>query len=157
MQQLRRVKCDEARPGCLRCIKFGLVCDGYPDPAKSTKKLSRPVPEKIMPFLPGGNFPTTSPACRSPQQSIFKNEQEYRYFKVFSNETAYQLSGYLGANLWQRLVLQACERSSSIRHVVIAIGALSFDSWKVPAKSPEEKLRRQFAYHEVSTKEQKAF
>ncbi|KAF7916443.1 uncharacterized protein EAE97_012103 [Botrytis byssoidea] len=27
--KLRRVKCDETKPGCTRCQNFGRVCDGY--------------------------------------------------------------------------------------------------------------------------------
>ena len=81
---------------------------------------------------------------------MFRNEQEHRYFKVFSNKTASQLAGHLDSDLWKRLVLQTCESSSSIRHIVIAIGALDLDTWKVPVKNPEEKSRRQFAYQEVS-------
>lgn len=47
-------------------------------------------------------------------------------------------------------MLQACESSSSIRHAVIALGALDIHKWKTPARTLEQKLRRQFAYHEVS-------
>jgi hypothetical protein len=47
-------------------------------------------------------------------------------------------------------VLQACESSASIRHAVIAIGALDPKTWRGPAKSQEETLRRQFAYYEYS-------
>jgi hypothetical protein len=81
---------------------------------------------------------------------VFRNEQENRYFRAFSNESAAQLSGYFDSDLWHRLVLQGCESNASIRHAVIAIGALDLATWKSPGKSPEEKLRRQFAYHEVS-------
>jgi hypothetical protein len=27
--RIRRVKCDEAKPSCVRCQKFGIDCDGY--------------------------------------------------------------------------------------------------------------------------------
>jgi hypothetical protein len=67
------------------------------------------------------------PVSQSPQQTFFRNEQERQYFKIFSNETADQLSGYFETELWNRLVLQACESSSSIRHAVIAIGTLDLN------------------------------
>ena len=43
--------------------------------------------------------------CHSPSQTMFRNEQEHRYFKVFSNKTASQLAGHLDTDLWKRLVL----------------------------------------------------
>jgi len=64
---------------------------------------------------------------------------------------------YFETELWNSLVLQACESSSSIRCAVIAIGALDFNKWNYSAKSPEEKLRGQFAYHEVSLAEAELF
>jgi hypothetical protein len=55
---------------------------------------------------------------------MFKNDQEDRYFKLFSTQTASQLTGLFASNVWDRLVLQVCERNSSVRHAVIALGAL---------------------------------
>ena len=88
--------------------------------------------------------------CRSPPRSLFKNEQEYQYFQVFTTEIASQLTGLFPTSLWNYLILQACESNSSIRHAVIAVGALDPKTWRGPAKSQEEILRRQFAYHQYS-------
>ncbi|KAE9373550.1 hypothetical protein N431DRAFT_504193 [Stipitochalara longipes BDJ] len=136
--KIRRVKCDEGRPICLRCVRVGLACDGYPDFAKQKKKPSRPLLAQAP--LPERTSPASHTLLRSPKQSLFKND----------NESAAQLSGYFESDFWHRRILQACETNSSIRHAVIAIGALDLATWKVPAKSPEERLRRQFAYHEYS-------
>jgi hypothetical protein len=81
---------------------------------------------------------------------MFKNDQEQRYFKIFCNQTANQLTGLYSSELWKRLVLQTSESYPSIRHAVIAIGALDPKTWRSPAKSIEETARRQFAYHEYS-------
>jgi hypothetical protein len=83
---------------------------------------------------------------------MFKNDQEDRYFKLFSTQTASQLTGLFASNVWNRLVLQVCERNSSVRHAVIALGALDPRTWRSsnPTKSWEESLRRKFAYHEYS-------
>jgi hypothetical protein len=69
---------------------------------------------------------------------------------VFSTHTTNQLTGLFASNVWDRLVLQACESSTSIRHAVIAIGALDPKTWRGPAKSQEETLQCQFAYYEYS-------
>ncbi len=61
---------------------------------------------------------------QEPQSSPFSGEAEYRYFRFFHEKTAERLSGFFNEALWNRLVLQACEYEPSIRHAVIAIGAL---------------------------------
>ncbi|KAH8680938.1 hypothetical protein BX600DRAFT_7855 [Xylariales sp. PMI_506] len=36
--KIRRVKCDERKPACLRCTSTGRTCDGYEDPSVKKKK-----------------------------------------------------------------------------------------------------------------------
>ncbi|KAF4632937.1 hypothetical protein G7Y89_g5186 [Cudoniella acicularis] len=113
----RRVKCDETKPQCVRCQKFGRVCDGYaPEPSRA-RSLSQ-----LQPRVP-------SVGLYSPNVTIHDNEEESRYFKVFSERMAYELSGFLdgtiGSSFWTRIVLQESHNVSSIRHAVIALGALS--------------------------------
>ncbi|KAE9365502.1 hypothetical protein N431DRAFT_488658, partial [Stipitochalara longipes BDJ] len=153
--KIRKVKCDESRPICQRCLKFGLGCDGYNDDHKTIQQKTKFSHGQVFPkrhsgvVVPRIQFPSTS-VCRSPQQSLFSNQQEARYFQVFSTHTASQLTGLFASNLWSRLVLQVCESNASIRHAVIAIGALDPKTWRRPAESNEETSRRQFAYHEYS-------
>ncbi|KAN0089556.1 hypothetical protein V8E51_019816 [Hyaloscypha variabilis] len=152
--KIRKVKCDEARPICQRCIKFGLGCDGYDDesraiqPSKFSHGQVFPNPQKgaVVPRIQ----PPPAILCRSPQRSLFSNQQEARYFQAFTTHTASQLTGLFASNLWNRLVLQACESNVSLRHAVIAIGALDPKTWRGPAESDEETSRRPFAYHEYS-------
>jgi len=118
-----------------------MTCDGYEDKAKASPLL---VPmRKLAASL-------STPLCRFPPNSLFRNEQERRYFSIFCNQTSSQLTGLFSLDLWKRLVLQVSEQTPSIRYAVIALGALDPSSWREPGKSPEEILRRQFAYHEYS-------
>lgn len=56
---------------------------------------------------------------------MFKDEWEYRYFQLFCDKTAFQLSGHFDSTLWShRLVLQTCQSSPSICNAVVAIAAL---------------------------------
>jgi len=73
-----------------------------------------------MPKIP----PDFQPLFYQPPCAIFKDEREYRYFRIFCDKTAYQLSGYFDSTLWSRLVLQTCQNDPSIRHAVVAIAAL---------------------------------
>ncbi|KUJ20340.1 uncharacterized protein LY89DRAFT_730388 [Mollisia scopiformis] len=109
----RRVKCDELKPACLRCQKFGRVCDGYlPEPSQSRGLI------QLQPRIP-------SVTLYGPNTAIHTTEEESRYFQTFSEHTAYELSGYFDSAFWTRIVLQESHNVPAIRHAVVALGALT--------------------------------
>lgn len=112
--QTRRVKCDETKPQCLRCQKFGRVCDGYPEPPSGRGVAIIP----IQPRIP-------SVSVYNPSVSIHSTEDESRYFQTFIDHSANELSGFFDPSFWTRLVLQESHVVPPIRHAVIAIGALN--------------------------------
>lgn len=164
--KIRRVKCDETKPSCLRCVRFGHQCDGY-----SSKSPSKPASSKssrvLVPKSPSSPVspssstkdssdfrpPTTQAQAKlypSPTRLLFQNPHEYQAFQTFCNRTSHQLSSSFSSELWTRLMLQACETSPSIRHAVIAIGALNLSH---PSPRPENSvgtLRHQFAFRQYS-------
>jgi len=90
-----------------------------------------------------------------PPTALFKDEREYRYFRLFCDKTAYQLSGYFDLTLWSRLVLQACQSDPSIRHAVVAIAALdstleSAKGFTKRDKRADTDLHHQFALLQYS-------
>ncbi|KUJ06387.1 uncharacterized protein LY89DRAFT_632985, partial [Mollisia scopiformis] len=116
--RIRRVKCDETKPSCLRYFR--------PPTTQATKL-----------------YP-------SPTRLLFQNPHEYQAFQTFCDRTSHQLSSSFSSDLWTRLMLQACETSPSIRHAVIAIGALNLSH---PSPRPENSvgtLRHQFAFRQYS-------
>lgn len=50
--------------------------------------------------------------------------QEGQYFQVFRTHTASELSGFFDSEFWTRSVLQESHSQASIRHAVVALGAL---------------------------------
>jgi hypothetical protein len=50
--------------------------------------------------------------------------QEGQYFQLFRDYTANELSGFFDSSFWTRRVLQECHTEDSIRHAVVALGAL---------------------------------
>jgi hypothetical protein len=52
------------------------------------------------------------------------NAQEGQYFQVFQKHTASELSGFFDSEFWTRSVLQESHSEASIRHAVVALGAL---------------------------------
>ncbi|RFU32386.1 hypothetical protein B7463_g3897, partial [Scytalidium lignicola] len=134
--RIRHVKCDETRPGCVRCANFGRKCDGYevrdkpapPRPRTSTKPKAktvvvRPQTRYILPttYL----YTPESSLSPTPSESIFRDDLEYKYFALFRDEVANELSGTFESVLWKQLVPRACHEESSIRHATIAVAALS--------------------------------
>ena len=143
----RRVKCDEAKPKCLRCQKFGrgIRCE-YPDLTKP-KPVQKQSTSRTL--VPKPTHPHQTSIHAVPSENMFDNEQEFRSFRKFSQEMSRQLAGYFESGLWSRLVLQASEASPAVRHAVVAIGALNFKTWATNS-SVVERRRREFAYHQYS-------
>jgi hypothetical protein len=122
----RRVKCDETRPACNRCSRFGRTCAGYlnfqkPEepapnlkPSKAVKHILLPKAVERTPYLP-----------LEPTAQLFQNDQDYSYFNLFSIQTSKELSGVFELPVWNRIMLQASHEHAYIRDAIITIGNLS--------------------------------
>jgi Fungal specific transcription factor domain/Fungal Zn(2)-Cys(6) binuclear cluster domain len=112
---VRRVKCDETRPGCLRCKKFGRECDGYASDQANSRRNS------LVPLKPRPTCQTIS----APAFSLPEDEQERRYYELFCDRTAADLAGYYPTDFWKRIALQEGHSEPAITHAVVALGALT--------------------------------
>jgi hypothetical protein len=135
------VKCDEGKPSCNRCIKFGATCDGY-----GSKKSDTPPATATRTLIPKSSFPLVA----SPSQNLFDldNPEEWTYFQRFCNYTVNRLSGLRESDFWSRVVLQATQSEPSIRHAATAIGALDLQVFTRAGDEDVIKFRHQFAYKE---------
>ncbi|KAF2666084.1 hypothetical protein BT63DRAFT_49150 [Microthyrium microscopicum] len=103
----RRVKCDEEKPSCRRCIKAGRQCEGYSQPSSS-----RIVPRIVMTvYVP--------PAQKQLVSFLGSHQVEFYHHNV-----APRLSGYFDSDFWHTLVLQLTQSEPAIQHAVAAIGVL---------------------------------
>ncbi|QSZ35276.1 hypothetical protein DSL72_008145 [Monilinia vaccinii-corymbosi] len=117
--KIRRIKCDEAAPGCARCFKFGIPCSGY------LKQSDKPKPRPIVPILPKEEEP------RATRKSIvelyigprFTDELEARYFRYFCQNSAAEIAGPLPTGIWSEIIPQVCEIEPYIAHGLVALGA----------------------------------
>lgn len=112
LSRIRRVKCDERKPGCNRCISTGRKCDGY---SASLQKVQRS--EHIL-FLPPS--PTTF-TCSRPSACA---SQSRRSFQLFTEKHAPMLLDFGTAGFWNIVVLQASRMEEGIKHLVIAASSL---------------------------------
>ncbi|CZS96765.1 uncharacterized protein RCO7_02594 [Rhynchosporium graminicola] len=125
--KIRRVKCDEAKPFCIRCKEMHIACDGYE--IKVPK--SRDHTGHFFPILPKGQVAALTLAAPKfitiilePQPVSNLSDLEAQYFDFFRHNTTSALAEYLDNKFWNRIVLQATEQTLPIKHSVIAIGAL---------------------------------
>ena len=72
---------------------------------------------------------------RPPTLGLPFDAKEGQYFQVFRTHTASELSGFFDSEFWTRSVLQESHSEASIRHAVVALGALYKTLEKV-AESP---------------------
>jgi hypothetical protein len=85
----RRVKCDETKPGCIRCQNLGQECSYTPEMAEMTKASSKNItPTAIYPQ-------PMSIMAYSPSATIPGDPQERRYFQPFCDKTSKEVRGAL--------------------------------------------------------------
>lgn len=108
--RIRKVKCDETKPLCLRCTKTGRKCDGYLDPgtiaARRFKKEGATHDHILGPLLE------------------FATPEEKRAFYFFQHVTAPCISGGFDAVFWRAIVLQISQTEPAVRHAVLAVSSL---------------------------------
>ena len=107
--RLRKVKCDEGRPICRRCIVSGRECRGY-----------KPAPI--------GNFSWHQLLHHAqPSLSVSVNATELRYLSYYHHVVAPSLVQSLDDTFWVINVPQIIDQEPSARYAVLAISALHED------------------------------
>ncbi|KAF5588633.1 Zn(2)-C6 fungal-type DNA-binding domain-containing protein [Fusarium pseudoanthophilum] len=97
-RRIRRVKCDETRPSCLKCTSTGRTCDGY---------------EEVV-------------AKQSPIHGVivgYGNSQEARSIQFFIERTLSQLTSFFPDEFWGISVLQVAQYEPSISHALVSFSA----------------------------------
>lgn len=117
--RIRKVKCDEAKPFCIRCTKTGRRCDGYLPSVKRQPRSGN---------LTGrGNTGAADHGEPHGPLTVFYNwasADEVRSFQFFQHVTAPCLSGDFDGSFWRVLVLQICQTEPAVKHAVLAVSSL---------------------------------
>ncbi|KAF5660691.1 transcriptional regulator [Fusarium heterosporum] len=113
--RIRKIKCDEAKPACQKCVNTGRTCDGY-------ESLFRPFPNPSMIDNRGvnvksdaGNTVLDIETPKAPLDVAALN-------RYFSTKTIFDVD--LGCNQEAHQVLQASLTDPSIRHALLSLRAL---------------------------------
>ncbi|KAF9871451.1 C6 zinc finger domain protein [Colletotrichum karsti] len=105
--KVRKVKCDETKPKCLKCANTGRRCDGYPAPLGSEL---RPLQPQAISIFPGVN-----------------SQIENRAIQFFCEMAGPNLPGATDPFFWTHLVMQFSRFEPAVRHSLIAISSLYED------------------------------
>ncbi|KAJ5788432.1 transcriptional regulator family: Fungal Specific TF [Penicillium paradoxum] len=128
--KIRRVKCDEGRPACRKCVSTSRVCDGYG-------------------IWGGGGSPYDQPQCNralsvycTPVPVGNLSQEEQVCFDWLIKRTTKKFSGLFPSDFWQTLVFQASAQEPAVRHALIAVSsAHRFDYQHGPDSLAENKLK----------------
>ncbi|UPK91864.1 hypothetical protein LCI18_002799 [Fusarium solani-melongenae] len=99
----RKVKCDEAKPACKRCVSSRRVCGGYDSSALTWYR---------------------------PAQLVAHDQREGQTFQFFGEIAGPSLSGPMDSYFWTHLVMQFSHFQPMVRHAVLALGSLYQDFYK---------------------------
>jgi hypothetical protein len=109
LTRIRRVKCDETKPVCVRCTSTGRNCEGFPAPQEQTWEI-----------VTSSTALSILQPSKNPQ---LKTNGSAECFHFFRHCTISLLSGLFTSEFWDKTILRAAENSDAIRYAAIAVGA----------------------------------
>ncbi|KAH8889670.1 hypothetical protein GQ53DRAFT_766512 [Thozetella sp. PMI_491] len=128
--RIRRVKCGEERPACLRCTSTGRVCDGYDRtsaPSRVRSQESQRAASELArrEFLKAYQWSDALRTMRPIMADISGTDIEKRFFHRFRKETSDGMTAHICnfSNFWTRVAPQVSHTHEAVKHAVIALGA----------------------------------
>ncbi|KZL70457.1 C6 zinc finger protein, partial [Colletotrichum tofieldiae] len=111
--RIRRIKCDEKRPFCSRCVFTGRKCDGYISPPADTyswaQLLRSHPPQKMIPL-----------SCSNRNGAATADRAMHFYHRI----AAPALAGSLNKTFWITIVMQVSDEEPVAGHAVLALSSL---------------------------------
>lgn len=127
--RIRRVKCDETKPHCLRCISTGRNCEGYivkPDGRKRSKKLKPPQISRQQRQQQQCQLYQQQSIISVPGVNFSGSRDEWQAFDYFRSCTLQSLSYSLQAQSWAvKFMMQLSHHDEAVRLAAVALGALN--------------------------------
>ncbi|KAH7077908.1 hypothetical protein BKA63DRAFT_274237 [Paraphoma chrysanthemicola] len=123
--RIRKVKCDETKPACLRCTRTGRKCDGYTHLSKVKRgDHATAASYRNSSFLVVPQITTGLTLQSSPSRSLSPNPQENRSFAYFQTRTLPMWTEFFDSELWSRTVLQLSHSEPAIKHGILALSTM---------------------------------
>ncbi|KAI5926643.1 hypothetical protein F4810DRAFT_479813 [Camillea tinctor] len=126
--KIRRVKCDEQKPACVRCTSTGRVCDGYAGAPLPRKKHIIRHENQQPDAQAGSGLVSRTRVLRPLIADIEGTTQERMFFHRFRRVAETGLAIHVSnlGSFWKRLVPQMGHSDPAIKHALIALGS----SWQ---------------------------
>ncbi|KAK6082471.1 C6 zinc finger domain protein [Seiridium cupressi] len=130
--KVRKVKCDEGRPSCQRCISTGRVCDGYGIWGGGGNRL------QDRRLLRRNCSPPTELQTRAPLGITSPKQQ--RCFEWFVFRTAPKIPSAFFSGFWDTLVFQASSSEAAVFHATLALSSAHQTNPSIGRRSASSKL-----------------
>ncbi|OIW31917.1 hypothetical protein CONLIGDRAFT_667736 [Coniochaeta ligniaria NRRL 30616] len=115
--KIRRVKCDETKPSCNRCLAQKRICDGYPPPSTSHR-----IPTRRALAAAVLTLSTPGPASRILAGPTTASDAAC--FDFFRARTAPMTASLFPSEFWGTRLLQVAHGEPAVWHAAVALGAL---------------------------------
>ncbi|KAH6685890.1 hypothetical protein F5X68DRAFT_170675 [Plectosphaerella plurivora] len=122
--KIRRVKCDETKPACQKCLSSKRTCDGYlsNENAMSRRKLAETV-RHLSVIGPVSRALTQSPSSSNPlSRPVSPNDTTF--FDLFRRATVPGTCTIFPSSIWAENVMQLAHGEPAIWHATVALGTL---------------------------------
>ncbi|KAL4953670.1 hypothetical protein BDW69DRAFT_205688 [Aspergillus filifer] len=138
--KIRKVKCDESFPVCIKCRSTGRVCDGYGIWGgggnqywhRQTSDSSRDI----------SDYPPL--ACIS---TLIASTDELESFDWFRGRTIIKLPGSYQSEFWTKILLQASNSEQAVWHAVMALSSTHRVGFVKPESDSAHKLEQTTLRH----------
>ncbi|KAJ6785315.1 hypothetical protein PWT90_04608 [Aphanocladium album] len=135
--RIRRVKCDEGKPHCRRCLSTGRRCDGYAAPSSNASRrelaaLSQQGRDRLCDQTTLQLYALTqAPAAAAPgrQAGSVALAREYRLFDRFRAVAAQSTALWMNSQFWSGEVLPRAHDQPVIWQGCLALAALNW-AWE---------------------------
>lgn len=115
----RRVKCDEAKPFCNRCLSGHRVCEGY---GIILKPWTAPSSDDIVDQEPRVGVSRLLPKPANTISSLpGLNRAQQRDFAYTRSQVVAVTHGLRSLSFWRNVILPACHQEPSVLHAVLAL------------------------------------
>lgn len=140
--RIRRVRCDEEKPACNRCVSTGRKCDGYEAPSFSATSDSTvlPVRSSETSFHSPPDSPPSSHTSITyrhnggflPPQATADvklalprtNPEELRSYRYFIEVTAPSIAGCFDVKFWLKDIPRVSLTDPAIWHAIVSLGSV---------------------------------
>ncbi|KAK0763330.1 hypothetical protein N5P37_004317 [Trichoderma harzianum] len=129
----RKLKCDEGKPECERCVKSGIQCLGYGPPKVKTQQTIHPSPRSLVTLRPKNvqrRIVQTDRVLPTPQLTrslspIHLNSSDVGYFDMFRHYILRDIKVWCRGLGFDAYLIQEFMREESVRAAILGLTAMS--------------------------------